>query len=210
MELMYSPPSPFARKVRVAAIELGLAAAIEPVVQAVAPGRENADYAAEVNPLRKIPALRLEDGRILHDSTVICEYLDDLAGARDGAARIIPAPGPDRWDVLTAHALAQGMTEAAVLMRYETWLRPAESRWPAYVADQADRIVAGAAWFERNPKTLEGPVNIAHIALACVLGYVDFRFPDLDWRSGNSRLGNWFSWVGRRDSMKRTEPYDPS
>jgi glutathione S-transferase len=113
MKLMYTPQSPFARKVRVAADELGLDGDIELIVQAVAPTKENPDYAAKVNPLRKIPALVLDDGRVIYDSTVICEYFDDLAGG----GQIIPAPGPDRWDVLTTHALAQGMMEAAVLAR---------------------------------------------------------------------------------------------
>lgn len=204
MKLMYAPQSPFARKVRVAAIELGLDSEIELVLQAVAPARENADYAAKVNPLRKIPALLLDDGRVLYDSTAICEYLDDLA---DGG-RIVPAPGPDRWDVLTQHSLAQGMMEAAVLVRYETWLRPEQYRWPDYVDDQWDRIEAGLDWFEANAKELVGPVNITHIALGCLLGYVDFRWPDTGWRDNRPRLTNWSNWVARRDSFKQTEPKD--
>lgn len=204
MKLMYAPQSPFARKVRVAAIELGLGDEIELVLQAVAPAKENADYAANVNPLRKIPALLLDDGRVLYDSTVICEYLDDLAGG----GQIIPAPGPDRWDVLTRHALAQGMMEAAVLVRYETWLRPEERRWPDYVDDQWDRIESGLDWFETNARELVGPVNITHVTLGCLLGYLDFRWPDTGWRDGRSRLTNWSNWFARRDSCKQTEPHD--
>lgn len=205
MKLMYAPQSPFARKVRVAAIELGLTDDIELVLQAVAPAKENADYAANVNPLRKIPALLLDDGRVLYDSTVICEFLDDLAGG----GRIIPAPGPDRWDVLTQHALAQGMLEAAVLVRYETFLRPEEYRWPDYVDDQWNRIESGLDWFESNAKGLEGPANITHFALGCLLGYLDFRWPDADWREGRTRLTSWSGWVTRRGSFKQTEPEDP-
>jgi glutathione S-transferase len=202
---MYAPQSPFARKVRVTAIELGLADDIELVLQAVAPAKENADYAANVNPLRKIPALLLDDGRAIYDSTTICEYLDDLAGG----GRIIPPPGPDRWDVLTQHALAQGMMEAAVLVRYETWLRPEEYRWPDYVDDQWGRIESGLDWFETNAKGLEGPANITHFALGCLLGYLDFRWPDADWRDGRTRLTSWSGWVARRGSFKQTEPKDP-
>lgn len=204
MKLMYTPQSPFARKVRVAAIELGLEGEIEPVVQTVAPTKENGDYAAKINPLRKIPALLLEDGRAVHDSTVICEYLDSLAGG----GRIIPASGPDRLDVQTHHALAQGMTEAAVLVRYETWLRPEDRRWSDYVDDQWDRIESGLDWFESNAKSLEGPINIAHIALACLVGYIDFRWPDSGWRDGRLRLSNWAEWVARRDSFKQTVPHE--
>lgn len=206
MKLMYALQSPFARKVRIAAIELGLDGEIEMVLQSVAPTKENDEYAEKVNPLRKIPALVLDDGRIIHDSTVICEYFDDLAGG----GKIIPPPGPDRWDMLTTHALAQGMTEAAVLVRYETWLRPEELRWPDYVDDQWNRIEAGLDWIEANAKGLEGPLNIAHIALGCLLGYIDFRWPDADWREGRSRLTSWSGWLARRDSFKQTEPRDPS
>jgi len=204
MKLMYAPQSPFVRKVRVAAIELGLGDEIELVSQAVAPAKENADYAAKVNPLRKVPALLLDDGRVIHDSTVICEYLDDLAGG----GQIIPAPGPDRWDVLTTHALAQGMIEAAVLVRYETSLRPQEYCWPDYVDDQWDRIYSGLDWFEANAKGLGGPMNITHIALGCLLGYLDFRWPDNGWRDGRTRLTSWSGWVVRRDSFRQTEPRD--
>ncbi len=204
MKLMYAPQSPFARKVRVAAIELGLADEIELVFQAVAPAKENADYAATVNPLRKIPALVLDDGRAIYDSSVICEYLDDLTGG----GRIIPVSGPDRWDVLTQHALAQGMTEAAVLVRYETWLRPEERRWPDYVDDQWNRIESGLDWFEANARGLEGPMNITHIALGCLLGYLDFRWPDAGWRDGRSRLTSWSTWLLRRNSFKQTVPED--
>lgn len=204
MKLMYAPQSPFARKVRVAAIELGLDGDIEAVLQSVAPTKENADYAATVNPLRKIPAVLLDDGRAIYDSTVICEYFDDLAGG----SQIIPAPGPDRWDVLKTHALAQGMTEAAVLVRYETALRPEEYRWTDYVDDQWNRIETGLDWFEANAKGLEGPINISHIALACLLGYLDFRWPDAGWRDSRTRLSSWSGWVARRDSFKQTEPHD--
>jgi glutathione S-transferase len=205
MKLMYTPQSPFARKVRVAADELGLDGDIELIVQAVAPTKENPDYAAKVNPLRKIPALVLDDGRVIYDSTVICEYFDDLAGG----GQIIPAPGPDRWDVLTTHALAQGMMEAAVLARYETWLRPEDYRWPDYADDQWGRIESGLDWFDANAKGLGGPLNITHIALGCLLGYLDFRWPDAGWRDGRSRLTSWSDWVARRDSFKKTVPVDP-
>jgi len=205
MKLMYLPQSPFARKVRVAAIELGMGSTIDTIFQPVRPAMENRKYASDVNPLRKVPALLLDDGQVILDSTVICEYLDGLAGG----GKIVPPYGPDRWDVLTAHSLAQGMTEAAVLLRYETSLRPQEHRWPAYADDQWDRIESGMDWFESNPKNLEGPVNICHIALACLLGYVDFRWPEVGWRNGRTRLTNWAAWIGRRDSFRKTEPADP-
>lgn len=204
MELRYLPASPFARKVRVAAIELGVSDQIEPVIQQVAPTRENRDYAKTVNALRKVPALILDDGRVMYDSSVICEYLDGCAGG----GKIIPASGPDRWETLTRHALAQGMTDAAIQVRYETAYRPEEHRWPAYVDDQWDRIENGLDWVEANSKGLEGPFNIAHIALGCLLGYLDFRWPEADWRSNRPRLSSWSDWLSRRHSFKQTMPHD--
>lgn len=205
MKLMYAPPSPFARKVRAAAIELGLDDQIELELTEVAPGRANAAYAAGVNPLRKIPALVLDDGGAIYDSTVICEFLD----AQAGGGRIIPRDGPERWRVLTRHALAQGMCEAAVLIRYETWLRPAEARWQTWVDDQWDKLRAGLGWFAAEPDALEGPVDVAQIALGCLLGYLDFRYADFDWRARHPDLGDWFAVLSRRESFAATVPAPP-
>ena len=205
MKLMYAPASPFARKVRASAIELGLGDAIELVATQVAPGNPNQAYAEAYNPLRKVPALELEDSTVLYDSTVICEYLE----ARAGGARITPEAGEDRWRVLTRNALAQGMCEAAVLLRYETWLRPEEFRWPTWVEDQWGKIWNGLDWFEANAETLEGPVNLAYIALGCLLGYIDFRFAETDWRARCPRLDGWYAEMSRRDSFTATDPALP-
>jgi len=206
MKLMYAPASPFARKVRVSAIELGLGAAIELVPTPVVPGNPNQAYAQAYNPLRKVPALEIEGSTVLFDSTVICEYLE----ARAGGARITPEAGVGRWPVLTRHALAQGMCEAAVLLRYETWLRPEEVRWPTWVEDQWGKIWNGLDWFEANAETLEGPVSLPYIALGCFLGYSDFRFPEEDWRARYPRLDGWYAHVSRRDSFTATDPALPA
>ena len=202
MKLMYGVASPFARKVRAAAIELGLDGQIELVAVETAPGRPNRAYAQETHPLRKVPALTLDDGTVLVDSTVICEYLD----ARAGGGRLVPHDGADRWPLLARHAVAQGMIEAAVLIRYETALRPADKQWPAWIDDQWDRIRTGLTWFEARADTLDGPVDLAQLALGCLLGYLDFRFADADWRRDCPRLESWFSDLSRRESFARTAP----
>jgi|SRR5262245_40007692 len=125
MKLFYAPQSPFARKVRAAAIELGLNQRIQLEYAEVVPGRPNSDYGQNRNPLRKIPALITDDGETIFDSTVICEYLDALAGG----GILIPCDQSRRWRVLTNHALAQGMCESVILIRYETSLRPEPARW---------------------------------------------------------------------------------
>ena len=105
MKLHYAPQSPFARKARAAAIELGLSGSIDLEYTEVVPGHPNKAFGQSHNPLRKIPALVLDDGTTIYDSTVICEYLDDLAGG----GIIIPQDTSRRWRVLTSHALAQGL-----------------------------------------------------------------------------------------------------
>ena len=205
MKLLYAPASPFVRKVRAAAIELGLEGRIELEPVTVAPCKPNRDYATAHNPLRKIPALVTDEGVTIFDSTVICDYLDAMAGG----GRLVPGDGDARWRVLTAHAVAQGICEAAVLIRYETWLRPEALRWQDFAEDQWDRIDAGIAWFEQRAGELEGPVNLAHLTLGCALGYLDFRSPEHDWRTRNPAVAAWFATVSQRPSLALTKPENP-
>ena len=200
MKLFHSQASPFARKVRACAIELGLAERIELVPVVVAPTRPNADYARDVNPLRRVPALLTDDGVTLLDSQVICEYLDHLAGG----GRLYPPPGPARWDALVRHALANQMTEIAVGLRYETALRAPERRWPEWIADQQDKLLTGLAHLESRLPA-EG-VDIGTVALGCLLGYLDFRFADLGWQAQRPVLARWWERTAQRPSMIQTQP----
>ncbi|SDR34226.1 glutathione S-transferase [Rhizobiales bacterium GAS113] len=216
MRLLYAPQSPFARKVRAAAIELGFAHRIDLEYAEVVPGRKNSTFADSINPLRKIPALVLDDGEtVLVDSTVICEYLDALAGG----GIIIPSSGPDRWRVLSQHAVAQGMCEAVILVRYETSLRPEPMRWPDWLDDQWDKIWSGLAWFESRAETAFGtstslktspePLDISQLALASCLGYVEFRYPEENWPARFPRTAVWYRAVASRPSLAETRPQDP-
>ena len=205
MKLFYAPQSPFARKVRAAAIELGLEERIQLEYAEVVPGRPNTEYARSRNPLRRIPALVTNSGETIFDSTVICEYLDALAGG----GILIPQDVRHRWRVLTNHALAQGMCESVILIRYETWLRPESARWSDWVDDHWDKINSGLDWFEHNDSELNGPIDLAHLALGCLLGYVDFRWPQQGWRERFSSIGAWFAQLERRPSFARTKPEAP-
>src|SRR6201994_4729012 len=118
MKLTFSPASPFARKVRIAAIELGLIDKIELVSAAVAPGTANEDY-QRITPLKKLPVLILNNGDVILDSYVIVEYLNEIAGGS-----LIPDYGPTRWKVKTDHAVLQGMLDGMLLCRYEAMVRP--------------------------------------------------------------------------------------
>ena len=201
MKLTYSPASPFARKVRVAAIELGLIDRIEFLPVAVSPGKLNPQYSHDVNPLRKLPALILDDGQVIADSVVIVEYLDDLAGGK-----LIPASGPARWKVKTEHSILQGMMDAMLLSRYELMLRPAEFRWPVWIDDQWERVWQGFARFEANADVLERPLDITQISLVCALGYADFRFPDCGWRKAFPKLDAFHEKMLKRESFRISLP----
>src|SRR5579859_4988037 len=137
MKLYYSATSPFVRKCLVAAQELGLRERIE--LLAAAPHPVDRDRALIVhNPLGKVPTLITDDGTSLYDSRVICDYLNSL-----GDGRLVPAAGGARWKVYRDQALALGMLDAAVLVRYETFARPETLRWKGWIDGQLDKVSCG-------------------------------------------------------------------
>ncbi|MCJ2073305.1 glutathione S-transferase [Methylobacterium sp. J-030] len=199
MKLLYSPASPYARKVLVLAHETGLIDRITVTAAAASPTGSAAEVAGH-NPLGKIPALVLEDGTALYDSRVICEYLD----GHSTGPRLFPE-GAARWDALTRQALADGLLDAALLTRYELVLRPEAQRWDAWEAGQIGKITAALDRFETLAAALPA-LDIGTVALACALGYLDLRFPDLAWREGRPALAAWFATAERRPSMTATVP----
>jgi glutathione S-transferase len=200
MKLHYSPRSPFARKVRIALIELGLEDRIDAVETAVSPVERN-DAFTDVTPLRQVPALELDDGTVVVDSTAILLFLDDLVGGD----RLLPR-GKERWATLARHGLAQGMLEVSVNLRYEVTLRPEALRWDAWIADRFAKIDDTLAWFEARPRALEGHLDMGRIALAAELGYLDFRFTDHDWRGACPNLAGWYREAAARPSLVQTVP----
>ena len=198
MKLHWSSASPFVRKVNVCAEELGLASRIENVPTKVLPSEPNRDY-GKVAPLMKVPSLELDDGTVLYDSIVICEYLDSIAGNK-----LFPA-GAARWKALRLHALANGILDAAVLARYEGFLRPEQLRWDAWSQGQLSKVDQGLEFLERNVADLQG-INIGTIAVGCALGYLDFRFADRGWRQKHPKLAAWFDEMSKRDSFRKTVP----
>src|ERR1700682_4550945 len=184
MNLPFSPASPFARKVRIAAIELDLFDKIELVPTTVGPGQANPEY-SKIYPLKKRPAMSLPDGNIIVDSYVIVEYLDELAGG----GKLIPASGPTRWKVKSDHSMLQGMLDSMLLCRYEKAVRPQGLQWQAWSDDHWNRSWQGMAHFEKQTEMLARPqLDIAQIRLVCVLGYADFRFADCGWRKAYPKL----------------------
>jgi glutathione S-transferase len=200
MKLTFSPASPFARKVRIAAIELRLVDKIEFVPATVAPGQANEEY-SRITPLKKLPVLILDTGEVILDSYVIVEYLNELAGGN-----LIPDYGPQRWKLKTDHSLLQGMLDSMLLCRYEKMVRPQGLQWQAWYDDHWNRAWSGMARFETRGDVLSGPMTIAQIGLVCVLGYADFRFADCGWRKAYPKLDVFYQRMLQRPSVKISAP----
>lgn len=199
MQLYFNPASPFVRKVRVTAHELGLGDRIELTSISLTPLSPH-DGVRSSNPLGKIPTLITDDGAALYDSPVICEYLDSLAGGN----RIFPAAGGARWTALRRQALADGIMDAAVLTRYEQAARPKELRWEAWVDGQFLKIRTALDALEHED--LADPFDIGTISIACALGYLDLRFAAESWRTRRPRLAAWLAAVSPRPSLAATIP----
>ncbi len=197
MKMFYSASSPFVRKVMIVAHELGLADRIETLPSAAGPVERNATI-REHNPIGQVPTFIADDGLVLYDSRVICEYLDALGhGSFFGS-------GPARWRNLTDAALGDGLMGAALLARYEVALRPEPLRWPDWVGGQLAKVTDAVDRMEISD--LDGRVDIGTVSFACGLGYLDFRYADLDWRAGHPKTAAWFATFGERPSMQATMP----
>lgn len=200
MRLWLNPASPFARKVRVVARETGLEGRIEEVSIAVSPVKPHPELARQ-NPLVKIPALSTDEGT-LYDSAVICEYLDSL----HGKAPLFPKAGAERWRALRLQALADGVLEAAVLLRYEGAVRPEALQWNDWKSGQFGKVRGGLDALEQECGSWGSRFGIGELTAGCVLGYLDFRFPDEGWRKSRPALEKWYAEISQRPSMKATVP----
>ena len=204
MKLHWSPRSPFVRKVMVCVHELGMAERIEKHYTLVSQSTANEDM-LRVNPIGRIPALVLDDGSVLYDSAVICEYLDSKHGPK-----LFPAQGDARWDALRRHALANGMLEIGIL-----WLgersRPTAQQSPERHAACERKLRNALAAAERDADRLrrETP-DIGDLTLGVALGYLDFRYGDLQWREAAPRLAESYAALAARPSFVSTQPYDES
>ena len=203
MKLHWSPRSPFVRKVMIVAHERGVADRIACVRTVAAMTRPHAELMRD-NPLSKIPTLILDDGTVLYDSPVICEYLDAL----DGAPKLFPKAAKARLTALRRQAFGDGFLDLLVALRDER-ARTAPSS--AHLASAAARKAAVLTHLEREAKALGAtPYSIGHVAIGCALSYLDFRFADEDWRKSHLHLANWHAAFAARASARATEPVDDS
>lgn len=183
MKFTASPGSPFVRKVRITIALKGLSGEIEGVTDDT-----NAALTKEIrskNPLGKIPTLLLDDGTVVYDSHVICEYLDALKAE----PKIFPTELKQRTKALTLAALSDGIMEAAVLVSYEARFRPEHMRVQEWVDRQQSKVDAGLKYLEANAPVLGAAPNYGDITLACALGYLDRQGGK--WRAGHPKLVAW-------------------
>jgi len=201
MKLIGSHTSPYVRKVRVVLAEKKLDYHFE---------LENVwvpeTTIQQLNPLGKVPCLIMEDGYVMQDSRVIVEYLDTLTPV----CKLLPPNGRERADIKCWEALADGVLDAGVLVRLERTLRPAAQQSEAWIERQLKKVVLGlaamserledAAWCAGNHYSL------ADVAVGCCLGWLSFRFPEIDWRGAHPNLGKLFDKLSERASFKDTIP----
>lgn len=201
MKLIGSVTSPYVRKVRVVLAEKKLDYSFE---------LENV-WASETtihlaNPLGKVPCLVMEDGSPMYDSRVIAEYLDTLTPV----CKLLPPNGRERADVKVWEALADGVLDAAVLVRLEKTLRPAEQQSPDWIARQMGKVHAGLAVMSaelgESPFCKGNHYTLADVAVGCCLGWLQFRFPEIGWRGDYANLARLFDKLSERASFKETVP----
>ena len=203
MKLHWSPRSPFVRKVMIVAHERELIERITCVRTVAAMTKPHAELMRD-NPLSKIPTLVRDDGVVIYDSPVICEYLDGL----DGAPKLFPAGGEARLVALRRQALGDGFLDLLVLARNE---RERADPSEVHLKSTAMRKAAVLKSLEREAGALAAaPFGIGHIAIGCALGYLDFRFAGEDWRRDHPRLAAWYGEFAVRPSVRATEHSDDS
>ena len=199
MRLLGTPTSPYVRKIRVAAAELGIAdrVAFEPIILANAPP----DLAAN-NPLRKVPTLIADDGMALFDSPVILEYLD----AEHGKHKLLAPSGKKRWVALTAAAIADGILEAGGIIRTERAKKEPEQN-PATIDKQLLKVNGGLDYLEENQTWRDqASPDLGQISVAVAIGWLYFRLADLIQPLRWPTLIAWYQEFAKRPSMVSTTP----
>ncbi|NCX58146.1 MAG: glutathione S-transferase [Rhodobacteraceae bacterium] len=201
MKLVYSPPSPFVRKVTTLIYHAGLDDRIE-LVNVKTSALSVAEEARAANPLGKIPVMILDDGKAIFDSRVITRFLDDLAGSD-------LYPQESMYDILTLEALADGIMESAVSITYETKLRPENEQSPSWIEAQWSKVLHAVKALENDAfKSMKGNLNMGQIAVACALGYLDFRHDARQWRNGHPNLASWNEKIMELPALIKTIPTD--
>ena len=188
--------SPFARKVRMAAIETGQPDLIQWQMLSRA---ERAEQVPAINPLGKVPVVVLDSGEALYDSPVICAYVD----ARHSGAKLIPADDGERWRVLGLEALGDGLAEAVIAVALEQ-AKPEADRSQTVIERQGGKVASALAALDVQAAGFRDPISMGEIAVACALGYMELRDISPSWRDDHPALGGWYRRMGERASFAET------
>jgi glutathione S-transferase len=199
MKLFSRPASPFVRKVRVMAREIGLAGQIDEIM--LASPEEMKSEMPKYNPLGKIPALILNDDTILYDSKVICEYLDSLHNGE----KFFPSELNARWKTLLLQGLADGIGDAIIIAAMNKFNRPEKFVYEPAISFQLEKVERGLLEINGQVSNFSKLGRIGPLSVACTIGYIDFRFPDFGWREQNLELEDWYSAFCELPSMRATE-----
>lgn len=201
MKLIGSLASPYVRKVRVVMAEKKLD--YELILENVWAADTNI---MQYNPLGKVPCLVMEDGGAMFDSRVIVEYLDTLTPV----GKLIPPNGRERAEIKCWEALADGVLDAGIAIRAERTQRPESQQSPEWIKRQMAKIENGlkamAAGLKDTPFCSGNHYTLADIAVGCALGWLSFRFPEIDWRGDHPNLAKLFDKLSERQSFKDTMP----
>ena len=198
MKLHTNPATPFGRKCQIIAHELGLKLEVVKTLPMQDPAFRR------INPLGKIPALVLEDGSVLFDSPVICEYLNHLGGGKFFPGGSIWRSESGRWKALGLQALGDGLADAAV-----AFIVLGRENPPPENTRARQMAAIGATLDVLEGSKFTDPPTIGEIAVACAIGYVAFRLPDLDWRTSRPKLAAWYDTFCEYPAMKATVPAAP-
>jgi glutathione S-transferase len=200
MKLLASTTSPFVRKVLVVASELELRDQIDATYIVTSPLAPHADLVA-ANPLGKLPTLILPDGSALFDSRVICGFLCEEARRRTTRTNLQGTFAEERFGIERLHALADGLLDAGISIRYEQVLRPSELQYSSWLVGQSKKVHDTLAWVEARPHLISNQLDLGTIALACALSWFEFRNPVPDLRNGYPTLFAWYDTFRQRPSM---------
>lgn len=199
MKIHWSSRSPFVRKAMIAAYESGVADKLERIPAVVSLSRPNAEVMRD-NPSGMIPTLVRDDGSILFDSLVICEYFDSLALE----PKLFPKSGEERWTALKRHALGDNMLDSLLLRRSET-MKPEARQTPEWLTTFALKLRNFVDTVETEADALsQTPFNIGHLAIGVALAYADFRFAHTRWREGHPKADAWMQTFLQRESVVNT------
>jgi len=198
MQCYITGNSPYARKIRVAAIETGLGDEVEWMTLT---REERAEIVPAMNPLGKVPVAILESGQVLLDSSVICAYVDSL----NKGLKLIPESGEERWAVLTLEALGDGLGEAVIAVSQEAQ-KPDDKRTQGVVDRQASKANSALAALDKQACDFNDLPKMGEISVACALGYMEYRDVIPGWRETYPTLSGWNEEILKRQSFILSRP----